>query len=143
METKYVTERQFARIAKTAKNIINYPNPICKDVDGVFYQIVPKGTQAVVSKLAKKGYDWYLRKKFDEDVVCIGVGGYGWFPTELVCGVVGRTFSSETELAQKTGCLISYQNGCCGSANMFFLSSKVEEAIKILAKNHFEIVRNY
>lgn len=102
METKYVTERQFARIAKTAKNIINYPNPICKDVDGVFYNIVPKGTQAVVSKLAKKEYDWYLRKKFDEDVVCISVGGYGWFPTELVCGVAGRTFSSETELAQKT-----------------------------------------
>lgn len=142
MEIKYVTERQFARIAKTAKNIINYPNPISKEADGVHYYIIPKGTQAVVSKLDEKERSWYLRKKFDEDIVRIGVGEYGWFPTELVCGTKGRIFSSETELAQKTGCLIDYINGVCGSANMFFLSSKVEEAIKILAKNHFEIVRN-
>lgn len=138
--TKYVSERQFARIAKTAKNVINYPNPICKEVDGIHYNLVPKGTQAVVSKLDEEECNWYLRQKFNEDVIRIDVGGYGWFPTELVCGIIGRTFSSKTELAQKTGCLISYENGCCGSANMFFLSSKVGEAIKILKKNHFEIV---
>lgn len=138
MEELYVTERQFARIAKGAKNIVNYPNPIVKVADGVRYNIVKKGTKAEISKLPEKDKYWYLCKPISEEVVRIEVKG--WFPTELVCGVARRTFSSETKLAQKTGCLTSYMTGTSGSANMFFLASKVDEAIKILKKNHFEIV---
>lgn len=133
----YVTERQFARIAKNAKNIVNFPNPIVKEADGVRYNIVKKGTKAAISELPKENEYWYLLKPFNEKVVRIEVKG--WFPTELVCGVVGHTFSSESKLAQKTGCLVSYMTGTSGSANMFFLASKVNEAIKILKKNHFEI----
>lgn len=78
--------------------------------------------------LDPKDYAWFGIAPQKEEVVEIMVDG--WFPTELFCGVTGRQFDDQTELAKKHGFLLG--NGNKGSMTGYVLKSKSKAMIKAL-----------
>lgn len=156
MKAKYVTPEQFAKLSK-GKKVKSYPNLLVKVIGDVTYNIVTPDTVCKISRLTEEQYTLWLgmsketyknglskyKDDANSDVYKLTVEG-GWFPTELVAGTVScnlgygvtrNAFSMNTPLSDKTGYLQA--NGSIGSASCLFMGSKVNEAIKILNKNHF------
>lgn len=156
MKAKYVTPEQFAKLSK-GKKVKSYPNPLVKEIADVTYKIVTPDTVCKISRLTEEQYIWWLGmsketysrglKEYKSDsnaeVYELTVVG-DWFPTDLIAGTVScnlgygvtrNAFSMNTPLSDKTGYLQA--NGSIGSASCLFMGSKVNEAIKILNKNHF------
>lgn len=143
MKSIYLSEKEFAKLAKSKKNIKSFPNPDYKEIDGVSYMIIRDGEICSTKILSEDDKKWYCGVKTEEDVVELRVDKMCCFPTELVAdtqprivsGVIRSGFSMDTELSRKTGWL--YSAGTLGSRGDLFLKSKVNEAIKILNKNGF------
>ncbi|MBO4550179.1 MAG: hypothetical protein J5733_05555 [Bacteroidaceae bacterium] len=115
-----------------------------------------------VSVMKPEDYEWYTGMTFDtyqkkakemygednSELVVISTNtqaGYSWFPTDLVCGtkevylgagIIRSRFSIRTELAERTGCMLTGENA--GSFQCYFRSAKVNEAIRILNENHWK-----
>lgn len=143
----YTTLRKFNKISK-GKKVIEFPNPLVKEIDGIRYNIVPKDIVCKAELMKPESYEWYLgmsydqykeliKKEFDDDdprVYVLSVST-GFFPTELVAGVKDRVFSSYTALSKKTGYI---NRAFLGSAGNAFRASCIQATLKILKKNHFK-----
>lgn len=141
MITKYVTPKAFSKLSK-GKKVVDYPNELIKDIDGVRYHIVNPDMEYEIYELGKEHYSWYLgmtpesyasalKEMFGDDDTRVFVLKCEWFPTELVAGIKGGRFCNTAALSRKTGWIRSF-----GTIELF-RASCIEEAIAILNKNHF------
>lgn len=141
----YINEAKYDAFAK-GKSVKHFGNPYYKEVDGEVVHIIPKNEEVVVRVLDEDEKNWYCNVTTDDDVVEMEMTIDGWFPTELVCGVVLKTqdgrpcmehFSMRTKLAKDTGWLLS--TGSLGSRSDIFLASKADVAIRKLKKSGYKI----
>ena len=143
VETNFIKESEFAKYAK-GKQVKNYPNPYVKEVDGVNTHIIPADEKIVFRPLTDDEKRWYGIR--DTGVVYEGrMTVLGWFPTELVCGVMRSPgyydrYTENSPLAKKTGYVAT--NGNFGSKGDAFRASKVQVAVGILRKAGFEVEFN-
>lgn len=125
----YLAEKEYNAIAAIEK----FPNP---DVKIGMYQgqkrrIIKTG-KITFEKVDKEKSDWYR----------IPIGGYiarsstGFFPNELIAGVVNKMYSSETELGKRTGFVARTANLGTSSVGI----TNLEETAKILRENNFEVI---
>lgn len=135
-ESVFVKESYFKDFSK-GKSVKNFGNPYVKEVDGRKVNIIPNGECVTFKKMDEEDVLWFLGKKEGEFYMA-GVKVGGWFPTELVCGVVKGFFSEDTELARETGFV--WGNSCLGSANVAFEASKAKVAASKLEAVGFEVV---
>ena len=131
----FIKEADFAEYAKD-QVVKDYNNPYVKDVAGIDTHIIPTDECIVFKKMSKDDVEYYIGK-VNEEVYEGSTTILGWFPTELVCGIIGSRFWQDTELAQKTGWLQT--NGMFGSKNDAFLASKVNVAAEILKEVGFNV----
>lgn len=138
--TLFVKEEQFADYSKGRK-VTDCPNPYVKYVDGDMVHIIPTNEKIVFKVMTDEEKAWYGVRA--DGVVYEGsVTVLGFFPTELVCGVLVRpgfynVFSANSPLAKKTGWVDT--NGMFGSRNDAFTEKGVKTAARILKKWGFNV----
>ena len=136
----FIKEADFESFAK-GKTIESYPNKWIKKVDGESVQIIPEREKIVFTEMSEEDKLWH-GIRFDGVVYEASTSVLGFFPTELVCGVLVRPgrlscFSSESPLAKETGWLDT--NGTFGSRNDAFSETGVKNAAKRLRDAGFEV----
>lgn len=148
MATIYTTEKKFKKISKGLEQYVHhYPNPDIKELNGIKYEIVPSDIRCTIQKLDREHYTWFLGMDFEEykkfiedvfndddpDVYKLEVSSC-WFPVDLIAGIKDGRYSIHSKLSEKTGYLTSHS-----SSNIVLIrASKIQNAVKILNKNHFK-----
>jgi len=144
IESNFVKEKDFSKLAK-GKEVKDYPNPYVKDVDGLRIKIIPANEKIVFRPMTEEEKKWYSVK--EEGVVYVGrMTVLGWFPTELVCGVMRvpgyyDRFSANSPLAKETGWIDTNDN--FGSRSDAFKAGKVNQAIRRLKDVGFVVEFQY
>jgi hypothetical protein len=140
LESLFIKEKDFAEFAK-GKKVKDYPNPYYKEVDDKSVHIIPANEKIVFKPMSDDQKQWYGIRV--EGVVYEGsVTVLGWFPTEIVCGVMRSPgyhdrYSAQSPLAKKTGWTDT--NGDFGSRNDAFKECGVKVAARLLREAGFNV----
>ena len=140
LESLFINEKDFVGFAR-GKQVKSYPNPYCKQVDGKNVNIIPDNEKIVFKPMSDEQKRWY--GILADGVVYEGsVTILGWFPTEIVCGVMRSPgyhdrFSDQSPLAKETGYVST--NGNFGSRNDAFKESGVKVAARLLREAGFNV----
>jgi len=140
LKSNFIKEKDFVKYAK-GKTVKDYPNPYVKDVDGVRIDIIPTNEKVVFRPLTDSEKSWFGIR--EDGVIYEGrMSVLGWFPTELVCGVMRSPgyhdrFSAHSPLAKETGYVST--NGNFGSRSDAFRATKVKVAMKKLQQVGFDV----
>lgn len=129
---EYVTMAMFEKLS-AHKRVENMPNPRCKVCNNVHYNIID-GINISVKKMNADEIDWHIKRDGDYYIM---TSSCGFFPTDLVAGVVNRTYNENTELSQHTGYVKSYNTG---SSSNCFKAERCANAIAILRKVGFNVM---
>lgn len=114
------------------KIVEDFPNPDVKncEIDGKLVQ-VNKTCKITIKKVPLKDCLWHGVKKGSY----MGTSENGFFPTRLIYGITKGMFDENHEYSKKYGA--QRISGNMGTATKAF--TNLEEVVKILTENNFEI----
>jgi hypothetical protein len=135
MERIYLTQEAFE--SSRYHVVKSYPNPNIKAVlmngKKFMVNIITPDQKVTVSNLTKQEQEWYGAR--NHDVVMVTVEN-GYFPTELLAGVIDGRYSENHYISRRYGWINSMSTG---TGSGLILKSKIDDCVQFLKSVGYEV----